>query len=138
MSEMTDFNRNVIEEFRANGGRVAAFGDTPIVLLHTTGAKSGQPRVNPLAALPGDDGVLYVFASKAGAPSNPDWYHNVLAHPEVEVEYGEDRYTAVATPVAAPERDRIYAEQAARVPNFAEYEKATDRVIPVVELRRRT
>jgi deazaflavin-dependent oxidoreductase (nitroreductase family) len=135
MSDMDDYNKPIIDEFRANKGAVAAFAGAPIVLLHTTGAKSGQERVNPLASLPKGD-VLYVFASKAGAPTNPDWYHNVLAHPEVEVEFGEDRFAAVATPVTGPERDRIWEEQKTEMPGFADYEKATDRVIPVIELRR--
>jgi deazaflavin-dependent oxidoreductase (nitroreductase family) len=133
----SDFNRSVIEEFRANGGAVRAFAGVPVVLLTTTGAKSGRERVNPLATLPGDDGTLYVFASKGGAPTNPDWYHNLVAHPEVEVEFGRDRFPATATPVVGAERDRIYAEQASRVPAFADYQQGTERVIPVVALRRR-
>jgi deazaflavin-dependent oxidoreductase (nitroreductase family) len=137
MSETNDFNRRVIEEFRANGGAVGGpFAGSPVLLLTTTGAKSGRERVNPLAALPGDDGVLYVFASKGGAPSNPDWYYNVLAHPEVTVEYGSDRFRATATPVSGAERDRLYAEQASRFPGFAEYQEKTERTIPVVALQR--
>jgi deazaflavin-dependent oxidoreductase (nitroreductase family) len=136
VSKRVDFNRSVIEEFRANGGTVGAFATVPVVLLTTTGAKSGRERVNPLAALPADDGTLYVFASKGGAPTNPDWYHNQLAHPEVQVEFGRERFPATATPVTGAERDRLYAEQASRVPAFAAYEEATERVIPVVALRR--
>jgi deazaflavin-dependent oxidoreductase (nitroreductase family) len=83
-----------------------------------------------------DDATLYVFASKAGAPTNPEWYHNLVAHPEVEVEFGDERFDAVATPVSGPERDRLFAAQVVAQPGFAEYEKATERVIPVVELRR--
>ena len=135
MTQVNDYNKQIIDEFRANKGAVGAFGGAPIVLLTTTGAKSGQKRVNPLAALPRGD-VLYVFASKAGAPTNPDWYHNLLAHPEVEVEFGEDRFDAVATPVTGPERDRIWDEQKTAMPGFADYEKSTERIIPVVELRR--
>jgi deazaflavin-dependent oxidoreductase (nitroreductase family) len=106
------------------------------VLLTTTGAKSGATRVNPLVAfLKGDD--MYVFASKAGAPTRPDWYHNLVANPQVEVEFGDDRFTATAVPITSgPERDRLYAAQVAQQPGFADYEKATTRVIPVVELRR--
>ena len=137
MSEMQDFNSGVIEEFRANHGRVAAFGDTPVVLLTTTGAKTGTRRLNPLAALIEGD-RLYVFASKAGAPTHPDWYHNLIATPEVVVELGDETFDAVAVPVNGPERDRLYAAQAALVSTFADYEKKTDRVIPVVELRRTT
>ena len=135
MSQVNDFNKGIIEEFRANKGAVGAFAGAPMVLLTTTGAKSGQKRVNPLATLPEGD-VLYVFASKAGAPTNPDWYHNVVAHPEVEVEFGEERFDAIATPVTGPERDRIWEEQKIKMPGFADYEKSTDRIIPVVELRR--
>ena|SRR3984885_8032993 len=133
-----DFNAGVIEEFRANKGKVAAFGDAPVVLLTTTGAKSGKKRVNPLVALLEGDQV-YVVASKAGAPTNPDWYYNLLAHPDVSVELGQDRFDAVATPVTGPERDRLFAAQVAAQPGFADYEKkAVGRVIPVVELRRRS
>ncbi len=135
MSSVNDYNRGVIEEFRANHGKVAAFGDVPVVLLTTTGAKSSQKRVNPLAALVEGD-KLYVFASKAGAPTNPDWYHNLVANPEVAVEFGDERFGAVATPITGFERDRLFAAQVARNPAFGDYEKATERVIPVVELRR--
>ena len=139
MSEMTDFNRAVIEEFRANHGKVGGgFAGATMVLLTTTGAKSGEKRVNPLVGLV-DDGTLYVVASKAGAPTSPDWYHNLVANPEVEVEFGDDRFTATAVPITSgPERDRLYAAQVAVQPGFADYEKATTRVIPIVELRRRS
>jgi deazaflavin-dependent oxidoreductase (nitroreductase family) len=131
-----DFNAGVIKEFRENKGKVGAFGDAPVVLLHTTGAKSGKERVNPLVALL-DGGRIYVVASKAGAPTHPDWYRNLVAHPDVEVELGEERFRAVATPITGPERDRLFAAQVAAQPGFAEYEqKAGNRVIPVVELRR--
>ena len=134
---MSDFNRGVIEEFRANHGAVGGpFEGAPVVLLTTTGARSGQTRVNPLVGLV-EDGTLYVFASKAGAPTNPDWYHNLLAHPDVKVEFGDDRFDAVASPVTGPERDRLFAVQVERMPGFGDYEKSTDRVIPVVELRRK-
>jgi deazaflavin-dependent oxidoreductase (nitroreductase family) len=136
VSGPADFNRRLIEEFRANKGTVGgAFAGAPVVLLTTTGAKSGLRRVNPLVTLPEDD-VLYVFASKGGAPRNPDWYHNLLAHPEVEVEFGADRFRATATPVTGAERDRIYAEQATRFPGFADYQDRAGRIIPVVALRR--
>jgi deazaflavin-dependent oxidoreductase (nitroreductase family) len=139
MSEMSDFNRAVIEEFRANDGKVGGgFAGAPMVLLTTTGAKSGEKRVNPLVGLV-DGGTLYVVASKAGAPTSPDWYHNLLANPEVEVEFGGERFEATAVPiVSGPERDRLYSAQVAAQPGFADYEKATTRVIPVVELRRRS
>ena len=108
-----------------------------VVLLTTTGAKSGKKRVNPLvrALVQGD--TLYVVASKAGAPTSPDWYHNLVANPEVEVEFGDEHFSATAVPiVSGPDRDRLYAAQVAVQPGFADYEKATTRVIPVVELRR--
>ena len=136
MSDMNDFNRGVIEEFRANHGKVGGgFAGAPVVLLTTTGAKSGEKRLNPLVALVDGD-KMYVIASKAGAPTSPDWYHNLVANPEVEVEFGDDKFSAVASTVEGPERDRIYAKQVEVFPGFGDYEKATDRVIPVVELRR--
>jgi deazaflavin-dependent oxidoreductase (nitroreductase family) len=138
MSDMGGFNRTVIEEFRANHGVVGGgFAGAPMVLLTTIGAKSGTKRVNPLVGFV-DDGTLYVVASKGGAPTNPDWYHNLLAHPEVEVEFGDDRFEATAVPiVSGPERDRLYAVQVAAQPGFADYAKSTTRMIPIVELRRR-
>ena len=136
MTDMKDFNQAVIEEFRANHGKVGGgFEGMPMVLLTTTGAKSGLQRTNPLAALV-DGEHLYVIASKAGAPTHPDWYHNVLATPEVEVEFGDETFAATAVPVSREERDRLYALQVERVPGFGDYEKSTDRVIPVVELVR--
>lgn len=132
---MSDWNTKIIEEFRANKGRVGGqFEGAPLLLLHTTGARSGQDRVNPMMYLD-LDGRRYVFASKAGAETNPDWYHNLLAHPDVRVEVGTENYRATAVPLEGRERDRIYQEQAARYPGFAEYQEKTDRVIPVVELR---
>lgn len=138
MSDMSDFNKTVIDEFRANHGKVGGgFAGAPIVLLTTKGAKSGQTRINPLMSQPADDGTLYVFASKAGAPENPDWYYNLLAHPDVEVDFGDEHFTATATPVTGPDRDRIYARQAEEYPNFAEYQEKTDRTIPVIALTRK-
>jgi deazaflavin-dependent oxidoreductase (nitroreductase family) len=138
MSDMNDFNRGVIEEFRANHGKVGGgFDGAPVVLLTTTGAKTGQKRLNPLVALL-DGGNIYVVASKGGAPTSPDWYHNLVANPEVEVEFGDEQFAATAVPiVSGPERDRLFAAQVAVQPGFADYEKATSRVIPVVELRRK-
>ena len=138
MSEVNDYNRGVIEEFRANKGKLTGpFEGAPLLLLTTTGAKSGQKRVNPVMALEEGD-ALYVFASKAGAPTNPDWYHNLRANPEVEVEFGDEHFDALATPVTGPERDRLYAAQVERFPGFGDYQKATERTIPVVELRRKS
>jgi len=134
VSDMNDWNRKIIEEFRANEGRVGGqFEGAPMLLLHTTGAKSGQERVNPMMYLD-LDGRRYVFASKAGADANPDWYRNLVAHPDVTVEVGSEQYEATATPATGVERDQIYAEQASRYPGFAEYQAKTERIIPVVEL----
>ena len=134
---MSDWNVQIIEEFRANEGRVGGqFDGAPLLLLHTVGAKTGHARVNPMMYLY-LDGRRFVFASKAGADTDPDWYRNLVAHPEVKLEVGTETYTAQAKPVDRAERDRIYAEQARRYPGFAEYEAKTTRVIPVVELVRK-
>lgn len=134
MAEVTDWNTQIIDEFRANAGKVGGqFEGAPLLLLTTTGAKSKKARVNPMMYLPEGD-RLYVFASKAGAPTNPDWYHNLIANREVTVEVGPDTLEMVATPVEGEKRERIYNEQARRYPGFAEYQAATDRVIPVVAL----
>ena len=129
-----DFNAQIIEEFRANEGRVGGmFEGSTLLLLHHTGAKSGKSRINPLGYL-NDQGRYVVFASKAGAPTNPDWYHNLKAHPDVTIEVGADTIEAVASEATGEERDRLYRTQAERIPQFAEYEKRTDRVIPVIVL----
>ena len=136
MSDVNDWNARIIEEFRANEGRVGGpFEGAPVLLLHTTGARSGKERVNPMMYLD-LDGRRYVFASKAGADRHPDWYHNLVAHPEVTVEAGAETYRASAQPLEAEERDRVYAEQVRRSPQFGEYQQKTTRRIPVVELRR--
>ena len=133
---MKDWNASIIEEFRANGGKVGGnFEGAPVLLLHTTGAKSGKERVNPMM-YSNEDGRIFVFASKAGADSHPDWYHNLLTNPRVSVEMGAERYDAVAENVVGNERSRIYAVQAALFPGFTEYEEKTTRIIPVVELVR--
>ncbi len=129
-----EYNRQVIEEFRANDGRVGGpFEGAPMVLLHTTGARTGNERINPLMYLPDGDRVV-VFASKGGAPDNPDWYHNLVANPRVTIEVGDATRPAVARPVTGEERDRLYAEQVRRYPQFGEYEKKTSRRIPVVAI----
>jgi len=134
MSEHDDWNAKIIEEFRSNQGRVGGqFEGSPVLLLHTVGAKTGIERVNPMMYLD-LDGRRYVFASKAGADSHPDWYHNLRAHPEVTVEVGTETVTATAVPLAEPQRTEVYAEQARRYPGFGDYERKTSRVIPVVEL----
>jgi deazaflavin-dependent oxidoreductase (nitroreductase family) len=138
MTDMTNFNQSIIEEFRANDGKVGGpFEGAEMVIIHTTGAKSGQPRENPLAALADDDGTLYIFASKGGAPTNPDWYYNLLAHPEIEVEYGKETFAATATEVKGAKRDEIFGRIKVVMPGFADYEAGTTRVIPVVALNRK-
>jgi deazaflavin-dependent oxidoreductase (nitroreductase family) len=129
-----DFNARIIDEFHANEGRVGGmFEGTTLLLLHHVGARTGANRVNPLAY--DRDGDRYViFASKAGAPTNPDWYHNLKAHPNVEIEVGSDTIDVVAAEAVGEERDRLYRRQAERSPGFAEYETKTDRVIPVMLL----
>ena len=129
-----DFNTQVINEFRENGGRVGGmFEGMPLLLVHHVGAKSGTERVSPVAYL--EDGGRYaIFASKAGAPDHPAWYHNLMAHPETKVEVGDRTIEVVASEAEGEERDRIYNEQAARVPQFGEYETKTPRKIPVVLL----
>jgi deazaflavin-dependent oxidoreductase (nitroreductase family) len=134
---MNDFNQRVVEEFRRNQGVVGGpFEGAPLVLLTTTGAKTGQARTHPVMAQVGDDGLLFVFASKGGAPTNPDWYHNLVANPAVHVEFGTDSFDATAEPVTGDLRDEIYARQGAAFPAFSEYQQNTSRVIPVVALRR--
>jgi deazaflavin-dependent oxidoreductase (nitroreductase family) len=129
-----DFNAQIIDEFRANDGRVGGmFENSPLLLLHHTGAKSGQNRVNPLAYL-GDDGHYVIFASKGGAPTNPDWYYNLKAHPDVTIEVGTETIGVTASEAAGDEHDRLFRAQAERVPQFAEYEEKAGRVIPVMVL----
>jgi deazaflavin-dependent oxidoreductase (nitroreductase family) len=133
-----EFNRGVIEEFRANQGRVGGpFEGAPMMLLTSTGAKSGQARTSPVVYT--RDGERFVIvASKAGAPTHPDWYHNLVANPEVIVEVGEDTFSARAVVTAGEERARLYEAHAALMPNFAEYARNTTREIPVVALERLT
>lgn len=132
--DFNDWNQQNIQEFRANGGTLGgSFAGAPVLLLHTFGRMSGTERVNPLMYLPHEDRV-FVFASKAGAAEDPDWYRNLLAHPEVPVEIGSETRTCEAREVTGAERDRIYQEQARRYPQFAEYQKMTTRSIPVIEL----
>jgi deazaflavin-dependent oxidoreductase (nitroreductase family) len=129
-----DFNARIIEEFRANEGRVGGpFEGGRLLLLHHVGARTGTPRINPL--MYSRDGDRYViFASKAGAPSNPAWYHNLMAHPNTTIEVGTDKINVVASEATGDEHDRLYSAQAESSPQFAEYQAKTDRVIPVVLL----
>jgi deazaflavin-dependent oxidoreductase (nitroreductase family) len=135
--DTNDFNQSIIDEFRANGGKVGGpFEGAPMLLLTTTGAKSGQRRTIPVVYLA--DGDRYVvFASKAGAPTNPDWYHNLVANPAVTVEVGSERVDADAVVLTGDERDQLFATQAERMPGFKDYQAKTTRVIPVVALEPR-
>jgi deazaflavin-dependent oxidoreductase (nitroreductase family) len=138
MAENTfaDMNSRIIAEFRANAGAVGGgFAGAPIILLTITGAKSGKTYVTPLVDLADGDGWV-IIASKGGAPTNPDWYHNLKANPNLTIEVGSDTIAAVATEVTGAERDELYAKQAAVMPQFDEYAKGTTRVIPVFRLAR--
>jgi len=129
-----DFNVQIIEEFHSNEGRVGGmFEGMPLLLLHHTGAKSGKSRINPLAYQ--DDGGRYViFASKGGAPEHPAWYHNLIAHPNVSIEVGSEEIDVIASEATGEERERLFRTQAERIPQFAEYEQKTERMIPVMIL----
>ena len=136
MSNPNDWNKSIIEEFRANGGKVGGqFAGATLLLLHTTGAKSGQERVNPVVYTTDGD-QLVVIASKGGAPTNPDWYYNLVANPQVTVEVNTEQFQAEATIPAEPERTRLYNQMATAMPGFAEYQRKTERIIPVVVLTR--
>ncbi|WP_137146738.1 nitroreductase family deazaflavin-dependent oxidoreductase [Mycolicibacterium sp. CR10] len=131
-----EMNRTVIDEFRATGGKAGGvFEGKPLVLVHHFGAKSGTERIAPLVPLL-DDGRIYIFASKGGADTNPDWYHNLVANPSITVELGTETFPAAARALQGAERDEIYAKQVAVEPQFGDYERKTTRVIPVVELIR--
>lgn len=142
MTETGDWNAKIISEFRANRGRVGgAFEGAPLTLVHHRGRTSGKDYVSPMMYLPAGDGggdTIYVFASKAGAPTNPDWYHNLTASGTGEVEVGTDTYSVTVTELTGDERARVWDVQAARYPGFAEYAKKTAgiRTIPVLALRR--
>ena len=138
---MSDWNTKTIEEFRANEGRVGgAFEGAPMALLHTRGRTSGREYVNPAMYLPHETepDTIYVFATKSGAPTNPDWYRNLTAAGDGTIERGTETYTVTVRELTGAERDRVYAEQARRYPGFAEYERRTAgvRIIPVLELKR--
>ncbi len=134
MPDMEDFNRKVIEEFRANEGKVGGpFEDAPVLLLTATGAKSGERRTTPVMYLP-DGERMVIFASKGGAPSNPAWYHNLRANPTAKVEVGNDEVEVEATVTEGDEREQLFRRQAELYPQFADYEQKTTREIPVVAL----
>ncbi len=133
---MSDMNQKIIEEFRANDGKVGGFfANNTLLLLHTTGAKSGKERVNPLVTFEDGD-RLVIIASKGGAPSHPDWYYNVLANPEVDVEYGTEKFQARAMVTSEPERTELYEKMESKFSTFAGYKQNAGRVIPVLTLSR--
>jgi deazaflavin-dependent oxidoreductase (nitroreductase family) len=136
---VSDRNAKVIDEFRSNGGRVGGpFEGAPLLLLHTVGAKSGATRVNPMMYQDLGGGRVAVFASKAGAPVNPGWYHNLLAEPDVVAEIGTEERSYRARVAAGEEREQIWSTQKARYGGFADYEARADREIPVVILKPRS
>ena len=137
MPDVNDWNTNIIEEFRANEGRVGGrFEGATLLLLHHKGAKSGVERVNPLAYQRLDDRSVAVFGSKGGAPTNPDWYYNLKANPHAKIEIGTETLDVVARVTDDDERDRIWAKQIELMPAFADYEKKMTRVMPIVILER--
>jgi deazaflavin-dependent oxidoreductase (nitroreductase family) len=136
-SRGTDWNTHIIEEFRANEGRVGGgFEGRPLLLLHHEGARTGTWRVNPLAYQRLEDGNVAVFGSKGGAPTNPDWYHDLITNPRAKVEVGTEMYDVVARVAEGDERERIWSRQKQLMPAFADYELRTKREIPVVVLER--
>ena len=134
MTEVNDFNQQMIEQFHANGGRLE-FGPASLLLLTTTGAKSGRRHTTPLAVFD-EDGRIYVIASKGGAPAHPAWFHNLVANPTVTVEHSGETYDARASVVPDDEHDDLYARISGRFPQFGEYQGKTTRKIPVVALER--
>jgi deazaflavin-dependent oxidoreductase (nitroreductase family) len=134
MSEANERNKKIIEEFRANGGKVGGpFAGKTLLLLHTKGAKSQQERINPVACIKDVD-RLVVIASKGGAPTHPDWYYNVIANPLVNVEVGTETFQVRASVAEEPERTRLYNQMVAMMPGFDDYRRKTTRVIPVIVL----
>lgn len=136
MAGRNDFNQSLIEDFRANDGKVTGvFAGRPLLLLTTTGAKSGRPRTSPVVYTTDGDRMV-IIASKGGAPTHPDWYHNLVANPVATIELPGDTFQARATVAEGEERQRLYDAQAALMPAFAEYQQKTTRQIPVVILER--
>jgi deazaflavin-dependent oxidoreductase (nitroreductase family) len=136
MSDVNDWNAKIIEEFRAHGGKIGGpFEGAPMLLLHTTGAKSGAARVNPMV-YQADGDRFVVFASKRGAPTSPDWYHNLVAGGPASVEIGTETFPVSARVTGGAERDRYWTKQKQDMPGFADYERSTTREIPVVVLER--
>ena len=135
--DMNAWNRQIMEEFHANAGKVGGpFEGIPLLLLTTTGARSGQRRTTPVGYMPDGD-RLAIFATRGGLPTNPSWYYNLVAHPEATVEVGTETFEVTAVVITGEERDRLYARQVERAPVFAEYQAKTTRKIPVISLYRR-
>ena len=135
--DWVEFNKGIVKEFRDNDGVCGGrFEGNPMILLTTTGAKSGRRLTSPLTYTSDSDNLV-VIASKAGADSHPAWYHNLVANPDVTIEIGTDTYAAIAESAPEPERTRLYDAQTAAMPRFGEYQEKTDRVIPVVVIRRK-
>jgi deazaflavin-dependent oxidoreductase (nitroreductase family) len=133
---MSDWNKQIIAEFRANGGKVAQFGDAPMVILHTIGAKTGTLREIPLVAKV-DNNSMVIFASKAGAPTNPDWYHNLVATPEIDVEFGAEKFRARLVELSPEDAGSAIQAQAKLMPAFGDYVKsAAPRQIPAFAIHR--
>ena len=133
---LRDFNSRIVAEFRANGGKVGPpFEGATLLLLTTTGAKSGQPRLAPLAYLQIDD-MMVIVGSKAGSDTNPDWVHNLRANPRARIEVGTDAYDVVASELPLDERNEVYQRIVAKAPGFGDYQEKTNRVIPLFELKR--
>jgi deazaflavin-dependent oxidoreductase (nitroreductase family) len=134
MPDANDRNARIIEEFRANEGKVGGyFAGRPMLLLHTKGRKTGLPRTNPVVYLPDGDRFV-IIASKGGAPKDPQWYRNLVADPNVEIEVGTRTIPVKAVVITGPERDELYARQVEKMPAFADYERKTERTIPVIAL----
>jgi len=137
-NNLDDWNSRTIAEFRSNHGKVGGpFEGAPLLLLHHTGAHSGKSHINPMMYLKDDDRYL-VFASKGGADTNPDWYHNLKAHPDVKIEVGDETIDVRAEEMIGAERDRLFSRQASLYPTFAEYQRKTKRIIPVIALTPKT
>ena len=137
INDVNDWDRRIIEEFRANGGNVGGpLAGAPLLLLTTTGAKSGQQRISPLAYL-SEGGHIYVFAGNRGAPTNPGWCHNLVAHPDVIVELGAEKFAARAIVVDSAERDRLGSIQLQKLPGLAALQAKITRKVPAVLLERK-
>lgn len=134
---VSDFNQQIIDEFRANEGRVGGpFAGAPMILIHHIGAKSGTERVTPLVQFPEGDGRTIIVGSAAGAPTHPAWFHNLKANPKILVEVGTEKYQVVAEEVTGAERDALWERVVSEAPGFRDYEEKTDRTIPLLRLTR--